>query len=212
MDRRDGLAHLHAWWDTTDPTATARAIAAAACADEPPELPVLAWQLLAAVRRGAAAPDTATLADLACTLDRWEERHGLLDAPTPAGVLAQTLQVQDLHCLADLCTAVGQGWAAGAWSRRGHRLERALHARCWTGDGYADDGPAGALAVPLLLDTPPERVDRIAARAEAGCRAALAVGAPVEARLVAEGLRRHDRHAGLATRLAALVAEAARRR
>jgi hypothetical protein len=196
---------LLGWWGAAD---AAPAIIAAIRSRDLPVLPVLAWMLLDGVRRGCpdAGVDTDVLAHLGLILDRWELRHGLLDAATPAGTLAQVLHVQELHCLADLCVHVGQQWASGPWSRRGHRMEAAVHARLWDGRNYhaPGDGPADGLTVPLLLDTPADRVDRIAAVALDTCRAAWASGCPAAVvRLVSEGLRRHRRHEAVAVELMA---------
>ncbi|GDY12839.1 hypothetical protein LBMAG53_17170 [Planctomycetota bacterium] len=187
---------LLAWLGNPDPGATVQEITSllVTMGVATPVLPSLAWPLIEAVRR---CPDhrsvpTTTLAHLGAVLDRWEAQQGQLDAVTPAGILAQALLVQDLHCLADLCSNAGQGWASGPWSRRGHRLEQALHVRLWHDSGYVDTaGPADPLAMLLLLDTPAERIAILAKQALKRCQSALARNQIGSVFLAWEGAHRH---------------------
>lgn len=155
--------------------------------------PLVAWVLIEAQRAAGARPSPGLLARLDADLDAWDRRFGIATArPANCSVAAQAWLVQDLHCLADLHNHVGDGRGA-SWSRRGHEAEGALHRELWDGSAYRDrmDGrlvaphdPADALQPLLLLDTPSDRVERMAA-------------APVPAgacgRLAAIGRARHRR-------------------
>ncbi|TVR16892.1 MAG: hypothetical protein EA401_00885 [Planctomycetota bacterium] len=161
-------------------------------------IPLLAWPLLEARRRSPQGVSAAVFQRLGALLDAWELRFGLCgDVTGPVSVAAQTWLVQDLHCLADLHNHFGDG-NGGAWSRRGHLAETALHATLWTGTTYADRTSQGQLQLPtaadqamplLLLDTP---VDRVATLAPLARRVLAEPACPSHhTLLLTEGMRRH---------------------